>query len=234
MTRDATAAVITETKASAPKLLAFVELDFPSGFVRMNSTDRTLSFDPGGGAQDFLGAGRLGSISTIGETTRIQASGLRLSRSGIPGAVISAAFERAQGRPGKVWVGVLDSSYQLIVDPALVFSGLIDSTRIILGETGTVTINLENRLIAWERPKVRRFTNEDQQQRFAGDKFLEFVNQTVDKELLWGIGSLEQVPRGGGTSGPATVDLGGEAGVVPVGGGGEAGESTPVDRDRIR
>jgi len=206
MTRDATAAVITETKAAAPRIVAFVELDYPSGFVRLNSTDRRLSFDSGAGVVDFIGAGALGSVSAISETTELRASGLRLTLSGIPAAVVSAAFERAQGRPGRLWLGVLDDSYQLISSPAQVFSGLIDSTAIDIGETGTVTVNVENRLVAWERPKVRRYTNADQQQRFPGppaDKFLEFVNQTVEKELLWGVGSTAQVPVAT-TSGSAT------------------------------
>ena len=219
MTRDATAAVVIETKTAAPRTVALVELDFPSGFVRMNSTDRTIPFDSGSGIVNFLGAGRLGSVSIIGETTQLQANGLSLSLSGIPAAHVSLAFERAQGRAGRVWLGLLDSSYQLILDPSLIFSGLIDSSAIALGETGTVTINLENRVIAWERPKVRRFTNEDQQQRFAGDKFLEFVNQTVDKELLWGVGSTAQVPVVG-TSGLAS-GTGTEGGLLIPGAPGE-------------
>ena len=53
-------------------------------------------------------------------------------------------------------------------------------------ETSTITINLENRLIAFDRPKERRFTNEDQLQRFSGDKGLEFVPDLQDKEIVWG------------------------------------------------
>ena len=97
-------------------------------------------------------------------------------------------------------IGFLDDSYVLIVEPVLVFSGLIDNSNIDIGKTATVTVTVESRLIAWERAKIRRYTNEDQQQRFSGesptitDKFLEFVNQTVDKEILWGVGG-DGVPR---------------------------------------
>ena len=239
MSRDATAATLTESQAEVPRPVLFVELDFPSGFVRLNSSDRALSFDPGGGVQSFLGAGNLGKITAAGETSELRATGLEMSLSGIPAAFIAAAFERAQGRAANVWLGFLDGSYEVVADPALIFSGLIDDTAIDLGDTATVTLSVENRIIAWERPKVRRYTNEDQQQRFAGDKAFEFVNPTVEKELLWGIGSTFQVPRV--TPGAATelaqsvLDFGGEVGEVvqdeegggeaggPSGGGGEQG-----------
>jgi hypothetical protein len=175
----------------------FAELDYASGFVRLNSTDRSLSFDSDGDLVDeeFLGVGRLGSISATEESSELQATGVKMSLSGIPPEFISAAFENAQGRTAKVWLGFLDGDYRIVADPVLVFSGLIDKSDIALGGEGRVTISVENRLVAWERPKVRRYTNEDQQQRFPGDKAFEFVNPTVEKELLWGVGSTEQVPR---------------------------------------
>ncbi len=198
MSRELTAAAETASQAGVARPVMLVELDFPSGFVRVNSTDRTIALDPGGSpsqAEDFLGIGRLGSVSAIAESSELQASGVKLSLSGIPPSHIAAAFERAQGRPGRIWLGFLDETYRLVIDPVLVFSGLIDDTTIDLGSLAKVTLSVENRMIAWERPKVRRYTNEDQQQRFADDKFFEFVNPTVEKELLWGVGSTNQVPR---------------------------------------
>ena len=191
MSRTATAAALTEATSEAPRALLLVELDFPSGFVRVNSSDRAIVFQ----SNTFKGVGELGAVSAIGETGELQASGLELSLTGIDPANITAAFENAQGRAGKVYLAFLDANYVLVVDPVLIFAGRIDAVTVELGEVGTVRVALENRLVAWERPKVRRYTNEDQQQRFAGDLFLEFVAQTVDKELLWGRGSLDQVPR---------------------------------------
>ncbi len=197
MTRDLTPATGSASQAPVARPVLFVELDFPSGFVRLNSSDRTLSFDSDGASplNEFVGAGRLGSISPAGETSELRATGLEMSLSGIPVEFVSAAFERAQGRPAKVWLGFLDGAYRVVADPALIFAGQIDDTAIALGATATVTVTVENRIIAWERPKVHRYTNEDQQQRFSGDKAFEFVNPTVEKELLWGAGSTAQVPR---------------------------------------
>ena len=197
MTRDATAGTITASQSAAPRPIIFVQLDLPTGVLRVNSTDRSVFFESDGASplNEFLGVGALGSVSTVGETFRLQATGVTLSLSGITSTYISAAFEQAMGRSGEIWLGFFDSDYKVISAPALVFSGKIDNATVAIGETATVTIQLENRMIAWERPKIRRYTNEDQQQRFAGesptvtDKFFEFINQAVDKELLWGVAS---------------------------------------------
>jgi len=229
MTRDATAAAITESKLEVPRPFLFVELDFPTGFVRLNSTDRTIAFDSGSGSVNFLGKGNMGSVSPISESHGLQARGVELSLSGIPAAHISAAFENAQRRAGKVWVAFLDSNYTLVSNPVLAFSGLIDNSAITIGETATVTIFLESRLITWERIKIQRYTNETQQQRFSGDKFFEFVNQMVEKELIWGFGSAEQVPRAARTV-TFTDKKAGEVSALPQ----SAGQTTPLDPDKFR
>ncbi len=235
MSREITSAAQGASQAQVARPVLLAELDFPSGFVRVNSTDRGIFFDSQGASplNEFLGVGRLGSISTMGETSDLQARGVELTLSGIPSAHVSAAFESAQGRPGRIWIGFLDDSYALVVEPVLVFSGLIDNSNVNIGETATVTVTVESRLIAWERPKIRRYTNEDQQQRFSGesptitDKFLEFVNQTVDKELLWGVAG-DGAPRSvsTGESEPVageTVTFRGETFFVPDDAGGGAG-----------
>lgn len=227
MTRDATAASITESKDAAPRPFLFVELDYPAGFIRVNSTDRTVSFDSGGGPENFIGVGNLGSVTAISEGSSLKAQGVQLSLSGINAANISAAFENAQRRPGKIWVGFFDDDYLLVADPTLVFSGLIDSTSIDIGETATVTVFLESRLITWERAKIQRHTNENQQQRFAGDKFLEFINQMVEKEILWGVGG-PGIPVVSTPTISPTLDFGGEPGDVPTDVGGEAGGINPL------
>ncbi len=195
MTRDGTGASFTESQSSPTRPFILVKLDYPTGFVRVNGSDRKVLFDAaGGGDEEFFGVGSMGSISLVGESSTLQAQGVELTLTGIPPANIALAFENARGRVGKVWVGFFDSDYVLVEDPILVFSGLIDNSSMDVGEESTVTVFMESRLINWERIKIRRYTNEDQQQRFPGDKFLEFVNQVVEKEILWGVQG-EGVPR---------------------------------------
>ena len=197
MTRDATSGTLTASQSAAPRPILFVQLDLPTGVLRVNSTDRSLFFESDGASplNEFFGVGDLGSVSTVGETFRLQATGVTLSLSGITSTYISSAFEQAMGRSGKIWLGFFDDNYAVISEPASVFSGKIDNATIAIGDTATVTMQVENRMIAWERPRIRRYSNEDQQQRFAGesptitDKFFEFITQSVDKEIIWGVAS---------------------------------------------
>ena len=84
-----------------------------------------------------------------------------------------------------MFLAFLDDDYQIIEDPMLAFRGRIDTQDISLGKEANIAVNIESRLIDWERPRVRRYTNEDQQDLHSGDKGLEFVSQMVEKEITW-------------------------------------------------
>jgi hypothetical protein len=80
----------------------------------------------------------------------------------------------------------LNDSYALVADPVEIFKGRVNQMNIEAGETATVSLTVESRLVDWERPRVRRYNNADQQVAFTGDKGFEFVPQMVEKELIWG------------------------------------------------
>ncbi len=188
MTRDIDAAIITETLKEVARPFLLVKMSFDSGVSRVNSTNRDLIANvDGDGNQTFGGVGEMGRVSAVAETSDLQPSGYNLELSGIPVTHISDALnEQYQGRPIKMWMGFFNDSYQIIANPVLIFSGFMNTMHITLGETATVQLTAENELIRWERPIGRRYTNEDQQARFSGDDGFEFVNQTVEKELIWG------------------------------------------------
>ena len=55
------------------------------------------------------------------------------------------------------------------------------------GETASISLSAESRLIDLERARVRRFTDNDQQNQFSGDTSLRFVASLQDKEIAWGL-----------------------------------------------
>jgi hypothetical protein len=76
-----------------------------------------------------------------------------------------------------------------VADPYLVFDGRMDVMTIEdAGETANISLSAESRLIDLERARVRRYTNNDQQNQFAGDTSLRFVADLQDKEIAWGSG----------------------------------------------
>jgi hypothetical protein len=55
-------------------------------------------------------------------------------------------------------------------------------------ETSTIVTSVESRLIDLEKPRNRRYTAENQKQRFAGDKAFDFVESLQNQRLQWGGG----------------------------------------------
>ena len=107
-------------------------------------------------------------------------------RNGVLHDIISAALGQARRLPGKVWIGALDSAGAVIADPFLAFEGRLDVPDIIDdGETCTVTVSYESRLIDLERPRERRITHEDQQIDYPGDRFREYVAGLQDQVIVW-------------------------------------------------
>ncbi len=92
-----------------------------------------------------------------------------------------------QGRPITVLLGAFDSSGDLVADPTVIFAGFMDTMTIAeSGQTSTIAIACENKLIAFERAKERRYTAEDQKIDHPTDKGFEFVTAIVEKEIIWG------------------------------------------------
>jgi hypothetical protein len=182
MSRDLTAASQTAAEGAHVRIISLVYLGLSTA-VYVNSSDRDIVF----AGNTYLGVGRLGSISAIVEHSAIQASGITLTMTGIPQAytqmVLSSYY---QGKTVSIWQGFLNDSYALIADPILQWTGMIDQMSLSLGETATITITAESKLIRWENPIGGRYTDADQQARFPGDLGLQFVSQTVEREIIWG------------------------------------------------
>ena len=181
--RDGTSASIEASKADGVIPVNFVSLDFDAASVHVNSTPYPITF----GGNEYLGVGNLGSVSGLQEGADIQARGVELTLSGIPPELISIALgEEYQGRPIRIWIGFLDENHSLIVDPVNLGIWRMDTMDISLGKTATISVKAESRLSDWNRPRSKRYTNEEQQKNYPTDKGLEFVPEMVAKSLLWG------------------------------------------------
>ena len=209
MARDLTSGVITEITAVRLRPVLFVEIEFDTGTTRVWSGVGDKSWD----GKTWTGVGTLGQISPIRESSQIQAVGLKLSLSGIPSSMVNNVLdETRQGKPAKIWLGFLDESENIIVDPYRSFSGRVDTATIVEGgDTSTATITVENLLIDLTRPRGGRHTMESQNAIFAGDKGFDYVASLQEKDLQWGFGSPIPWTTGGGGQGHQP----GEVGYIP-------------------
>lgn len=74
----------------------------------------------------------------------------------------------------------------VIADPYLAFDGRLDVPVIDdAGDTCTIAISYESRLIDLEKARERRWTHDDQQIDFAGDLGFEYVPGLPDQVLTW-------------------------------------------------
>lgn len=157
-----------------------VDLDFDSGplYIWTGYGDLTI------GSKTYIGAGQLINISSVEETTEMEAKGATLTMSGIPSSFLSLALQEPyQGRECRIYFGMTDNPSDYIE----IFSGELDQMNISEeASTATIAVTVENALIRLERPIVRRFTNEDQKSRFPTDTGLRFIAGLQDKEIFWG------------------------------------------------
>jgi hypothetical protein len=111
------------------------------------------------------------------------------SLSGIPSEMISISLSQVEhNRPATVWLGALDlSTGALIADPYQLFTGFTDVPTIEEGgDTSTITLTAENKLIDLDRARTRRYTTEDQQIDDPTDLGFEFVPSLQDATVVWG------------------------------------------------
>ena len=175
----------TPTDFTADSLQPFlaIKAEFDSGDVRLWGGYGDLTI----GGEEYIGGGSLLSISGIEETSEIAARGASVVLAGLDPAIISIALEENyQNRACTIFIGTLTDA-GAVEDSYTLFRGRIDQMSIEeSGETASISVSIENRLIDLERPRIRRFTNEDQQALYPGDTGFSFVNDLQDKTFEWG------------------------------------------------
>jgi len=184
MSRGITAALETATLASVVYPAFFVELETSAGTTRVWSGIGDLIWS----GNTYTGIGTLGSISEIEETADFKSTGITLTLSGIPSALLSLTLNSMQqGRTASVYLAAFNASNVLIADPFLIFQGLTDvPTMEDGGETATVSITVESLEVDWARNRIRRYTPEDQKLIDPTDRGFEYVAQLQDAKFIWG------------------------------------------------
>jgi hypothetical protein len=190
MARDLHADFVTELAEDAIAPVVLVKLNTSGGDVRVWTGLGNLTFN----GEEYIGGGNFLGVGELLETNDLSAQGMAVSLSGIPSDLLAVALGQVQhGRAATIWLGLMEqvtdeitniSSLVLIDVPYEIYSGFTDITTISeQADTSTISINIENRLIALETPKVRRYTHEIQRQDYPSDKGFIFVAGLQDKSF---------------------------------------------------
>ena len=185
---------LSAIKSSELNPVLFIEVEFDSGFTHIWSgiydlLDQTFGSGWAAGAK-WIAAGQLITVGAINETTGVEAVGAVITLTGIDPAFISLAITEArQNKAVNIWFGALDSSNTILDGvPYKFFSGFVDVVEISEeAESATVTIRAENKLSSLLRPRIRRYTSEDQKKIHPSDLGFDFVSQMSDWSGVWGV-----------------------------------------------
>ena len=183
-TRNLTSGIKTEITAKRFRPVVFFQFAFDGGDLNLWTGIGPIDWN----GDTWEGSGDLLSVSPVRETQKTKAVGVEFQLTGIKTSIVSLALsEDYQGRVAQMWLAMLDTSQNVISDPYLNFKGRMDVMTIEdSGDTATISLTAESVLVDLEKPKERRYTDEDQQNEFSGDKGFEFVPGLQEKEIRFG------------------------------------------------
>jgi hypothetical protein len=204
MARTLPSAVLSAIAANLVRVAFFGEFQFAGGTVRLWTGYGTITWN----GHTWTGAGDFAGLSPVDETTEVGAAGLTFTLSGIPSSTLAIALGDAyRGRKCTLWLAILDSTMATVVDAAQVFSGLMDVMKIDdAGETATISLQAESRLIDLGRPRTVRYTDQEQQNLFPGDLGLQYVAKLAEQPIYWGTPTPAAASAPGYSGGGDTVD----------------------------
>ena len=205
MSRDLSTITIENIEANVVYPFFATELQFDSNIIRMWTGQGTLVLADG---TQWIGLGQLLSISSVEETSEMAVKGASISLSGIPSELLSLALsEPYQGRVAKIYFGTFQqgsilqetANYILLEGGGRInlesmskgfnelFSGYMDQMNIEEGgDTSTIQMNVENKLIDLERARVARYTSGYQKSVYPNDLGMDFIEDLQDKKIPWG------------------------------------------------
>lgn len=177
---------VTAASLTTVGMVTLADLWFASGTLYVHDGFGTL-VNPAN-SQTYVGIGNYGSLDAVPEDlTKQTAKAVVLTLSGAdPSLIASAMTENYQGRTVTLYVGFLDvNTLAWYANPDELWGGRMDYAQIDYGRnSATIKLNCENRLS--REPMVARFTDQDQQIAFPGDKFFDLLPRIPLNSCSWG------------------------------------------------
>jgi hypothetical protein len=196
MSRGLTTGFLNAADAGTVYPALLTSFDFSGAQINLWTGFGSLSY----GSLTYAGIGDLGGISAIEESQETQANGLSFNLNGIPSAMVSSILsENYRNRVCTVSLALFASltATSPITAPATMFVGRMDQAIMNDdGETATINLTAESRLIDLQRPRARRYTDEDQRGNasYTADLGLQYIAGLQDKELMWGAHNSAPMP----------------------------------------
>ena len=172
--------------AAAHSTAHLVEIEMDAATHYLTDYYRKLTF----GGNIYSPAGQYLGFTGIEEVIRMENNQVTISLSGVDqnftSVFLGQDFIDRTTRISRVWI---DTGGNIVADDRRVlFEGRIDQPIIQddpSSGTTTIALSCSSHWIDFERINIRRYSHEEQQFRYSGDKGLEFVSE-IPLELIWG------------------------------------------------
>lgn len=176
-------AVVTALEENEVFLIQLIKLAFSGGTVALNSSNVHIEHD----GDTYTGAKWLGLSAVRDEAGEL--TGLQMSLGGLDSTLIALALDEAgvvQGTPVTVKLAILDKTTGAVLDVVTDWVGYADTMTITEeGGSATITATMESKAVDLLRGHPLTYSNADQQALFPGDLAFAYVNDQVDKQVVW-------------------------------------------------
>lgn len=164
------------------RFAAFVRFELDEGMLAFSSLFDPVTFD----GVEYVGFGNLGNIDELAESSSLDPQWFQVSLSGVRSELLSAALNSNYfNRPAYVHLAVLDEFHEIIGEPFLFFAGRIDQVQCRYGAESSINITCADEIADWERPRIERYTDQEQRAQYPGDTGFRFVAQLEKRQFVW-------------------------------------------------
>jgi hypothetical protein len=184
--------VLSQTEVRVGVLVRF---DFASGTKRVWNGNQELVTLNGSIWQPTYGAA---AIDGIGQSGGATSEVVTLTLNGLPDqqpdllAIALAETNEVDQRLMRISLQFFDEEWQCVGNPLGIFFGWMQPPKVSRSQMTTtegavqsISLQAENAFFNRARPANGRLTDRDQQQRFPGDKGLQFSASLLFKKIVW-------------------------------------------------
>lgn len=187
MSRSLTEPVLQAIQAGVARLVFLAEFDFGSGALRAWTGVDPLTVTIDSESKTFSGVGTLVGITPVEEVLENSPRNVQFTISGIPSSLVRTVLgEQYRGRAVYLWIALLDEAGVPVDEPYQLWAGRMDTATIDdRDDSATINLNCESGLVDLRRPRVARYTHEEQQRRYPGDTGCRYVSTLSERPIYW-------------------------------------------------
>ena len=179
----------TELEKPVTRIAYFAEFQFLSATIYTSSINQTVTW----GGHDWLGVGRVGSISAVEEKQGTAAQSLTFKLNLADASILSLSVggvEEYRGRDAKLYFCPMDEQFRLVDTPVICWRGTMDTmSTSISGEigqaTGQVVLKCETSAYGLKRRPNLRLNAAQQKQRYPSDTGFDYLTDLIGNADKW-------------------------------------------------